>query len=229
MKAKDVMTTKVVTLGPDMPVNTIAALFLERHISAVPVIDDDRRILGIVSEGDLMRRGETEPRPSWWLEAFSNDEDLWREFTKTRGQRAKDVMTREVLTVTEETPIAAIAELLEKRRIKRLPVVRDGRIVGVVSRADLLRALAVRGVKPMVPATRDDAGIRDQLLALLEREPWADTHLMNIVVDQGIVHLWGLVRSEAEGQALRVAAETTPGVLGVEDHLRLSRTLPATL
>jgi osmotically-inducible protein OsmY len=98
-----------------------------------------------------------------------------------------------------------------------------------VSRADLLRALAVRGVKPMVPATRDDAGIREQLLALLKREPWADTHFLNILVSEGVVHLWGLVRSEAERQALRVAAETTPGVLGVEDHLSLSRTLPAAL
>jgi len=229
MKAKDVMTTKVATVGPDMPVNAIAALLLERHISAVPVIDDDRRILGIVSEGDLMRRGETERRPSWWLAAFSNAEELAREFTKTRGIRAKDVMTREVLTVTEETPIATIAELLEKRRIKRVPVVRDGRIVGIVSRADLLRALAVQDIKPMVPVTQDDRVIRDQLLAVLKREPWADTHLLNILVSDGVVHLWGLVGSDAEQKALRVAAETIPGVRGVEDHLHLSRTLPATL
>jgi CBS domain-containing protein len=229
MKAKDVMTTKVVTVGPDMPVNAIAALFLDRHISAVPVIDDDRRILGIVSEGDLMRRGETERRPSWWLAAFSNAEELAREFTKTRGIRAKDVMTREVLTVTEETPIATIAELLEKRRIKRVPVVRDGRIVGIVSRADLLRALAVQDIKPMVPVTQDDRVIRDQLLAVLKREPWADTHLLNILVSDGVVHLWGLVGSDAEQKALRVAAETIPGVRGVEDHLSLSRTLPAGL
>jgi CBS domain-containing protein len=223
------MTTKVATVGPDMPVNAIAALLLERHISAVPVIDDDRRILGIVSEGDLMRRGETERRPSWWLAAFSNAEELAREFTKTRGIRAKDVMTREVLTVTEETPIATIAELLEKRRIKRVPVVRDGRIVGIVSRADLLRALAVQDIKPMVPVTQDDRVIRDQLLAVLKREPWADTHLLNILVSDGVVHLWGLVGSDAEQKALRVAAETIPGVRGVEDHLSLSRTLPAGL
>jgi CBS domain-containing protein len=229
MKAKDIMTTKVATVGPDMPVNAIAALLLERHISAVPVIDDDRRILGIVSEGDLMRRGETERRPSWWLAAFSNAEELAREFTKTRGIRAKDVMTREVLTVTEETPIATIAELLEKRRIKRVPVVRDGRIVGIVSRADLLRALAVQDIKPMVPVTQDDRVIRDQLLAVLKREPWADTHLLNILVSDGVVHLWGLVGSDAEQKALRVAAETIPGVRGVEDHLSLSRTLPAGL
>jgi CBS domain-containing protein len=229
MKAKDVMTTKVATVGPDMPINAIAALLLERHISAVPVIDDDRRILGIVSEGDLMRRGETERRPSWWLAAFSNAEELAREFTKTRGIRAKDVMTREVLTVTEETPIATIAELLEKRRIKRVPVVRDGRIVGIVSRADLLRALAVQDIKPMVPVTQDDRVIRDQLLAVLKREPWADTHLLNILVSDGVVHLWGLVGSDAEQKALRVAAETIPGARGVEDHLSLSRTLPAGL
>jgi len=230
MKAKDVMTTKVVTVGPDMPVNAIAALFLERHISAVPVIDDDRRILGIVSEGDLMRRGTAErPRSSWWLAAFGNAEELAREFTKTHGQRAKDVMTREVVTVTEETPLAKIAQLLEERRIKRVPVVRDSRIVGIVSRADLLRALAVQDIKPMVPVTQDDRVIRDQLLAVLKREPWADTHLLNILVSDGVVHLWGLVGSDAEQKALRVAAETIPGVRGVEDHLRLSRTLPATL
>lgn len=230
MKAKDVMTTKVVTVGPDMPVNAIAALFLERHISAVPVIDDDRRILGIVSEGDLMRRGTAEqPRSSWWLAAFGNAEELASEFTKTHGQRAKDVMTREVVTVTEETPLAKIARLLEEGRIKRVPVVRDSRIVGIVSRADLLRALAVQDIKPMVPVSQDDRVIRDQLLAVLKREPWADTHLLNILVSDGVVHLWGLVGSDAEQKALRVAAETIPGVRGVEDHLRLSRTLPATL
>ncbi len=230
MKARDIMTTKVATVGPDMPVSAIAALFLERRISAVPVIDDDRRILGIVSEGDLMRRGETErPRSSWWLAAFGNTEELARDFTKARGQRAKDVMTREVVTVTEETPITTIAELLEKRRIKRVPVVRDGRIVGIVSRADLLRALAVRGVKSMVPETQGDRAIRDQLLALLKREPWADTHFLNILVSEGVVHLWGLVRSEAERRALRVAAETVPGVLGVEDHLHLWQSLPSGL
>lgn len=229
MTAKDVMTTKVVAVGPEMPVNAIAALLLDRHISAVPVIDDDRRILGIVSEGDLMRRGETERWRSWWLAAFGDAEELARRFAKTHGQRAKDVMTREVVTITEETPLAKIAELLEEKRIKRVPVVREGRLVGIVSRADLLRGLAARGLKPMVPETQDDRAIRDQLLAVLKREPWADTHLLNIIVEQGIVHLWGFVRSEAERQALRVAAETIPGVRRVEDHLALSRGLPPTL
>jgi CBS-domain-containing membrane protein len=147
---------------------------------------------------------------------------LARAFVKSHGQRATDVMSRNVVTVTEETPVAVIAELLERRGIKRVPVVRENRLVGIVSRADLLRGLAVRGIKPMVPEARADGAIREQLLAILEREPWADTSLLSIVVDQGVVHLWGLVRSEGERHALTVAAEAVPGVRGVRDHLRVS-------
>ncbi|MFQ5802557.1 MAG: CBS domain-containing protein [Candidatus Methylomirabilales bacterium] len=219
MKAKDIMTTKVVAVGPEMPVNAIAALLLERHISAVPVIDEDRRILGIVSEGDLMRRDETARRRSWWLAAFAEPEKLAREFVKTHGQRAKDVMTRNVVTVTEETAIAVIAEFLEKKGIKRVPVARDGRLVGIVSRADLLRGLATRGLKSMAPEAQEDGAIREQLLRVIEREPWADTTFLSIVVNHGVVHLWGFVRSKAEQQAMHVAAESVSGVQGIEDHL----------
>lgn len=220
MKAKDVMTTKVVAVGLDMPVNAIAALLLERRISAVPVIDEGLHILGIVSEGDLMRRDETARHRSWWLATFGETDKVAREFVKTHGQRAKDVMTRNVVTVTEETPVAAVAELLERKGIKRVPVVRDSRLVGIVSRADLLRGLAARGLKPIVPEAREDGAIREQLLGVLEREPWADTSSLSIVVDQGVVHLWGLVRSESERRALAVAADAVPGVRRVEDHLR---------
>lgn len=220
MRAKDVMTTKVVAVGPEMPVTAIAALLLERHISGVPVIDEDRHLLGIVSEGDLMPRGKTARRPSWWLATFGEAEEMARAFVKSHGQRAKDVMTQSVVTVTEETPIVAIAEILEQKGIKRVPVVRDDRLVGIVSRADLLRGLAARGLKPMVPEAQEDGAIREQLLGVLECEPWADTTLLSIVVEQGVVHLWGLVRSEDERHALYVAAEAVPGVRGVQDHLR---------
>lgn len=223
MQAKDVMTTKVVTVGPETPVNAVAALLLERHISAVPVIDEDRTVLGIVSEGDLMRREETAQRQSWWLAAFGDPEELARQFVKSHGQRAKDVMTCEVVTVTEETPLVEIAALLEKHGIKRVPVLREGRLVGIVSRADLLRGLAVRGMKPMTPVAPDDASIRAQVLAVMHREPWARFHFLSVVVDHGVVHLWGLVQSEAERDALRIAAENIPGVQGVEDHLRFWR------
>lgn len=221
MNARDVMTTNVVAVRPEMPVNAIAALLLERHISAVPVIDDERRVVGIVSEGDLVRREETAPRPSWWLAIFGDPEKLAREFARSHGQRAKDVMSREVVTVSEETPLGEIAALLEKHRIKRVPVLRDGRLVGIVSRADVLRGLVARGLKPVSPVAQDDAAIRAQLLEALQREPWASGHFLSIVVDHGVVHFWGLVQSDAERRALRVAAENIQGVRGVEDHLRL--------
>jgi CBS domain-containing protein len=132
-------------------------------------------------------------------------------------------MSGEVVTVSEETALAEIAALLEKHGIKRVPVVREGRLVGIVSRADLLRGLATRGFKPMTPVTPDDVAIRAQILELLQREPWAGAHFLSIVVDHGVVHFWGLVYSEAERDALRVAAENIPGVQGVKDHLRLWR------
>ena len=223
MQAKDVMTTKVVTVGPETPVNTIAALLLEKHVSAVPVIDEERRVLGIVSEGDLMQREQPAPRPSWWLAAFADPQELARKFVKIHGQRAKDVMSREVATVSEDTSLSDIAALLERHGIKRVPVVRDDRLVGIVSRADLLRGLATRGLKPMTPVAPDDVEIRIQLLELLQREPWAGAHFLSVVVDHGVVHFWGLVHSEAERDALRVAAEDIPGVQGVKDHLRLWR------
>ena len=221
MKAKDVMTTKVVAVAPDTPVDAVAALLLERHVSAVPVIDEDRRILGVVSEGDLMRRSKVTRRRPWWLVTFRDAEILAREFVKAHGLYAKDVMTQEVVTVTEETPIATIAELLEEKGIKRVPVVRDGRLVGIVSRADLLRGLAARGLKPSASEVRDDRAIQAHLLAVLEREPWADTTFLSIIVDHGVVHFWGLVRSEDERRALCLAAETVPGVRRVRTYLRL--------
>jgi CBS domain-containing protein len=222
MKAKDVMTTKVVAVVPGMPVSVIATLLLERRISAVPVIGGGRCILGIVSEGDLIRRSRTAQPRSWWLATFGDAESLAREFLKTYGLYAKDVMTREVVTVTEETPVATIAELLEEKGIKRVPVVRDSRLVGIVSRADLLRGLAARGLKSTAPEAQDDEAIQAQLLEVLDREPWADTASLSVMVDHGIVHFWGLVRSEEEQRALRVAAEAVPGVRKVRDYLRLS-------
>lgn len=170
-----------------------------------------------------MRREETVRRRSWWLAAFGDPEALAREFVQSHGQRAKDVMTQQVVSVTEETPLAEIAALLEKHGIKRVPVLQAGRLVGIVSRADLLRGLAVRGLKPATPFPQDDASIRARLLEVLQGEAWTSAHFLSVVVDHGVVHFWGLVQSEAERNALRVAAENIPGVQGVKDHLRLWR------
>lgn len=220
MLAKDVMTTNVVTVGPETPVPEIAQLFLKHRISGTPVVGPDGRLLGIVSEGDLLRRAETgtERHRSWWLTLVGGAEELAREYVKTHGRRAADVMTREVVTVAEDTPAAEIARLLEERRIKRVPVVREGRVVGIISRADLLRGLA-SWTPVEAPASADDRALRERVLKSLRSAGLAAPALVNAVVTEGVVHLWGAVESEEERRACRVAAESVPGVRAVENHV----------
>lgn len=221
MRAGDLMTPDVVTAGPEAAVDEIARLMLAHHISAVPVVDAAGRLLGIVSEGDLVRRVETATagRRAWWLELLADPATLARDYVKTHSRRAADLMTPDVVTVGVDTPLEEVARLLERRRIKRVPVVRDGRVVGIVSRADLVRGLAVRPSEPHPATAADDRAIRERVLAALRGQPWWVGTYRNIVVVDGVVHLWGLARSQAERDAMRVAAETVPGVRGVEDHL----------
>ena len=166
MDAKDVMTPNVITVNEQTDVATIAKLMIERHISAVPVVDKNGKILGIVSEGDLIRRPEegTEAPKSWWLALLEAPEDAARAYAKSHGQSASDVMTQNVISVGEDTPVVEVATLLEKNRIKRVPVLRDGRPVGIVSRANLIQALASRpAAAPVVSA--DDKTLRQIILA----------------------------------------------------------------
>ncbi len=215
------MTTGVVTVASDTPVAEIAKLLLQRHISAVPVVGSDGDLVGIVSEGDLIRRvaGDDEGVHSWWLALLLDPEALAERYVKSHGSQAADVMTREVVAVDEDTPASEIARLLEERRIKRVPVMREGRLVGLVSRADLLRAVAVGAMKPAAPATADDRAIRDAVLRALRRHEWFHGSYMNAVVIDGVAHLWGMVGSETERKAARIAAEEVPGVRAVEDHM----------
>ena len=150
MRAMDVMTTNVITVGPDTSVQAVAALLAERGISGVPVVDSANRLVGILSEGDLLHRVETGTesppdrrsgrRRSWWLDTIGSDEELARDYVKSHGRTAKDVMTRDVISVSDTTELADIATMLETKRIKRVPVLRDGKLVGIVSRANLVRA-----------------------------------------------------------------------------------------
>jgi len=221
MLAKDVMTRQVVTVPPDASVPDVARLLLERRISAVPVVAPDGRLLGIVSEGDLIRRPEVAGprRRSWWLSLLSGAGDDPAEYVKAHGGRVGDVMTRPVVTVREDTAVADIARLLEERRIKRVPVVRSGKLVGIVSRADLLRGLASLRTRARPTARATDRAIRDRLLKRLARESWAPLGQLNVIVTDGVVHLWGLADSPEQRQALQVAAREVNGVRGVEDHL----------
>lgn len=222
MKAADVMTRDVVTVKPDCSVQDAAKTMLEHRISAVPVVGDAGELVGIVSEGDLMRRSEagTEPRRSWWFELFTPTNVLAAEFVKSHARIVSDVMTRKVLTATPDTPIGSIAALLEKNRIKRVPIVKGGNLVGIVSRANLLQALAAMNKNLGEIGAPEDAGIRDAIIARLRAQPW-QPWMLNVTVHHGIVDLWGLVDSPVVKKATRVAAETTPGVHAVNDNLVL--------
>lgn len=221
MLVRDAMTREVATVPPDMPIEEVARFLLDRHISGAPVVDGQGRLLGIISEGDLIRRPEigAEPHRSWWLALLSSPTEVAGEFVKTHGRRASDVMTQNVISVGEDAPLGEVAGLLEKHRVKRLPVVRDDQLVGLISRADILRVLAASRAPQPSPTLADDREIRKKILDLIAAEGLPGGPYVNIVVTDGVVHLWGLVDSEEAGKAFRVAAESVPGVRGIEDHL----------
>lgn len=221
MRARDVMTAEVVSIGPETRVGEIAALLIQRRISAVPVLEEGR-LIGIVSEGDLMRRPETETEPgaSPWLTLLTGPGVVPDRFAKAHGRTAREVMTREVVSVAPDTPLEEVARILETRRIKRVPVVESGRLVGILSRANLLHGLiARRGGERIEDATERDRRIRAEVQAVLARNPWLERRHMNLVVSDGVVHVWGIVRSEEHRAALHAALRAIAGVASVEDHL----------
>jgi CBS domain-containing protein len=227
MKARDIMTSPVLAVAPDTTVREIAALLLERHISAVPVLEDGR-LAGIVSEADLLHRheiGTDAHEHSWWLRLLGGDTSL-SEYVKSHARLARDVMTREVISVPEGADVATVAKLLERHGVKRLPVLRGDRLVGIVSRADLVRALAGHA-RPAKRRTGGDEAIRRELLAELRRQPWWKRLTSNVVVSDGVVHYSGTIDVDAERDAARVAAENVPGVRGVEDHRVRMADLPS--
>jgi CBS domain-containing protein len=225
MRARDIMTPNIVAVDPDTSVQDLAKLLSERGISGVPVVDTVGRLVGIVTEGDLLHRAEagTERRPAprraWWLEIASKGE-LARYYVKSHARKVKDVMTTEVVSITDTTELADIAILLETKRIKRVPVLRDAKIVGIVSRADLVRALAATKSKPVADADTDDRTIRRRLLTELKGQQWFKLWAADILVKDRVVHFWfSHDESERERGALRVAAENIPGVRRVEEHI----------
>ncbi|SRR5579871_445814 len=221
MNASAIMGSDVITVKPDDTVQDVAALLLMNRISAVPVVDESGKIVGIVSEGDLLRRSEnhTEHERPWWLKLLMGRELLAAEFVKEYSCRIADVMTREVVLAEPDTPVADIAALLERHRIKRVPIVKDGMLVGIVSRANLIQALAASRNKLHEQQTVADSELRNRLVSRLKAESWARPSLVNVTVSDGIVDLWGIVDSPVERQALRVAVEVTPGVKAVNDNV----------
>jgi len=220
MRAIDVMVRDVVTVSPDMDVAEAVKLLAEHDVSALPVLDKDGNLVGMLSEADLIHRAEigTEKHRPWWLEALTGASTLAEEFAKSHGKRVGEVMTTGIISVDEETPLSEIAALFERKRIKRVPVVKDGKLVGIVSRSNLIQALAsVIGRVDQHDET--DRQIRLELLSRLKDQKWTGFGDQNVTVGNRVVHLWGLVGSEEERKALLALAEGVPGVSSVSDEM----------
>ncbi len=220
MLVKDIMTVNVISVSENTPVHEIVGLLLKYRISAVPVLDSAQKVLGIVSEGDLLRpegKSGGVTHRSWWLEAFFEGEVLTDE--KAHGRTAGAVMTPDVITVDEDTPLNEIAELLERHHIKRVPVVSDGKLVGIVSRANLLHGLANTIIEHHEPGAARDRQLRQELIKILLSEHGLGTVLLNVTVSHGNVRLWGVVNDAEQAAAAEAAARSLPGVKSVINNL----------
>jgi CBS domain-containing protein len=222
MKALDVMVRDVVTVKPDDPVADAVRLLADHDVSALPVVDNNENVVGVISEADLLHREEigTEKHRPWWLEAVTPASTLACEFAKSHGRRVEEVMSTDVVSAAEDTPLGEIATILERHRIKRVPILRSGKLVGIVSRSNLIQAPASSRAPAGGGSGVDaDRKIRSELLDRLGHQDWTDFGQRNVIVNSGIVHLWGLVGSQEEHKALVALAEGVPGVVSVSDEM----------
>jgi CBS-domain-containing membrane protein len=222
MQARDIMTKDVVTAGADTTVSEIAALLVLHHISAVPVVADGQ-LLGIVSQTDLAHRSETgtEKRRKWWLEVFADPDSMAREYVKSHGHKARDVMTRVVVSVPQDASLAEVADVLDTHRIRQVPVTSGGQLVGMISRADLVRALAEATITASKRPRPDNGTLQKAVWEQVKAQPWLKSAFVNLSVKDGVVELWGAVDSTEQHDALRVLVEGVNGVERVEDHVTL--------
>ncbi len=223
MLARDIMTSDVCTLMPATSVVEAAQLLVDRRISGAPVVDGGARVIGMVSEGDLIRRAElgTEKEWSGWREFLTAKRTLAHEFIRSHATRVGDIMTAPVWTVNEDATLAELAELFEKKNIRRAPVVREGKLAGIVTRADMVRALLRCWGDAHPPTHVDDAAIRQSILDHAASERWSDTAMLDVEVHDGAVDLYGVADSEDVARALQVLAESLPGVKSVQNRLQM--------
>jgi CBS-domain-containing membrane protein len=222
MRAKDVMSEGIVSVLADASVFEAAEIMVNAQVSAVPVIEEDGKIVGILSEADLIRRAEigTSPHKAWLQRLLSDDVTKAAEFVHSHSRLVRDVMTKNVITVDEESTLSDVAELMAKHNIKRVPVLREGSMVGILSRANLIQALMSR--EPATDKARpSDEQLRREVTKAVDTQPWCSAWPTNVVVSSGVVHLWGFTHSEAVRKAYRVAAENVPGVKKVKNHMRM--------
>jgi CBS-domain-containing membrane protein len=219
MRAHQIMTRSVITVTPDDTILAAAKLMLDRHVSGLPVVDTAGRLVGIVSEGDFIRRSEigTQKKRGRWLKFLLGAGEAATEYVHEHGKKISEVMTRDPITITEDTPLDEIVTSMETNGVKRLPVMNGTKLVGIVSRANLLQAVA--GLARDIPdPTADDDHIRSRIVAAIEKNDWSPFGL-NVIVRDGIVHLSGVITEERSRQASIVAAENVSGVKKVHDHL----------
>lgn len=222
MQARDVMSKDIVKVGPDATVGEIAALLVRHRIGAVPVVSDSQQLIGIVSQTDLVHRSETgtEKKRKWWLEVFAESDAKAREYVKSHGRKARDVMTRQVVSVSENASLAEVADVLDANRIRQVPVMSDSRLAGMISRADLVRALAELSLTAQVPRSHNGA-LQKAIWDQIKSQTWLGSALVNLAVRDGVVELWGAVESNEQHRALIVLVEGVSGVEKIEDNVTL--------
>jgi CBS domain-containing protein len=219
MRAHQIMTRPVITVTPETSIVEAANIMLQRHVSGLPVVDGGGKLVGVVSEGDFIRRSEigTGRKRGRWLRFILGPGKSAADFVHEHGRKVSEVMTKTPLTITEDTALAEIVDIMEKNHVKRLPVTRGDQVVGIVSRANLLQAVA--SLARQVPdPTADDDHIRNRVIDTLEKNDWCPFGL-SVIVKDGIVHLSGVITEERSRQAAMVAAENVAGVKKVHDHL----------
>lgn len=217
MKVSEVMTRDVITVAPETSIRLAAQLMVDHGVSGLPVVDDQGRLVGILSEGDLILRQKPRVGPRWWQLFFDDGERLAREYQKATGITVGEVMTRSVICIQPDASLAAAAALLDAHRIRRLPVVADGELVGIVARGDLIKALAEAPAESGVASS--DAQLTSEMKRRMAAEPWLSTHNVLIEARDGVLSLRGLVEHAAEKAALETMARAIPGCRGVEQHL----------
>lgn len=218
MYVSDVMSSNVICVHAESRIVDAIRLMLDKHISGVPVVDGGGKVVGMVTEGDLMRRAEigTQKQHASWLSWLVSDARRAQDYFHSHTQRVSDVMTADVISVSPTTPLDQAVALIEKNRVKRLPVLREGRVIGILARADVLRAI-MRQLAADTDPTDAEIGLRVE--EELKKQPWAPLEMVDVTVRSGVVELRGMVTDPRFKDALRVLAENVPGVVGVKDYL----------
>jgi CBS domain-containing protein len=222
MQAKDIMTRDVVTVPPSASVREAAKLMTERRLSGLPVVTSDGRPVGMLTASDLLHRVETgtERRQSWFSGFFTNPDEMARQYAKAHGLKAHEVMSRHVITVRDDASLSEVAEVLDRNGLKRVPVVRDGVLVGIISRSDLVRVLSQTSIGQPV-ASSDDAALQHAIWQEIRKQKWLDSGYVNVIVKDGVVEAWGMIPSQDQRNALLVLIEEAAGTAKVEDHLTI--------